>query len=499
VGARVKAEDRWPLLLLPAVPILVVGVLAGGGGALSALAAGVVAGLLVLALYATAYIDLAWLFSGAIALTVFSGHWRMLGFPNLVSPDRLLLGAALIAFLVRDPALGRRPRVRLGWIHVLLLLAAAFALCSAMVAGTVGARTTIFPLLDRFGLVPFLLFTIAPAVFATDRQRRILAGTLTLVGAYLGLMALFQGLGLDVLVYPNYLLGLTEEVQLGRARGPFLDAAINGYALFCCAVVALIAFTTAARPGPRRLALAVAALCIFDLIFTQERSVWVGAVAAALCAGLAAQSLRRRLPQAFVVAAFGVVAAFLLVPGLHARTSERLGDHQTEWDRLNLNKAAENMIVARPLLGFGFGTFRDRSSSYFQQNPDFPLTNTGGELHNVFLASGAELGLIGATVWVVALASAIGGAIFSRGPPELYWWRIGLIAVAVMWLVLANLTPLLQAFPNQLLWLLAGVAWPCRFGWEPLPGRTPPQPINAGEPPSKLITRVPQPKGGTAA
>jgi putative inorganic carbon (HCO3(-)) transporter len=460
--------------------------------------AGVVAGLLVLALYATAYIELAWLFGGAIALTVFSGHWRMLGFPNFVSPDRLLLGAAIVAFVVRDPSLGRRPRVRLGWIHALLLLAATFALCSAVVAGTAGERATIFPLLDRFGLVPFLLFTIAPAVFATDRQRRILAGILTVVGAYLGLMALFQGLGFDVLVYPKYLLGLTEEIQLGRARGPFLDAAINGYALFCCAVVAMIASTTTARIWPRRLALAVAALCIFDLIFTQERSVWVGAVAAALCAGLAAPSLRRRLPQALVVAALGVVAAFLLVPSLHARTSQRLGDHQTEWDRLNLNKAAENMIVARPLLGFGFGTFRDRSSSYFQQSPNFPLTNTGGELHNVFLANGAELGLVGAAIWGLALALAIGGAIFTRGPPELYWWRIGLIAVAVMWLVLANLTPLLQAFPNQLLWLLAGVAWPWRFEWEPAPAEERPRPINAGEPPLKPLARLPQPKGGSA-
>jgi putative inorganic carbon (hco3(-)) transporter len=477
---RVQVEDRWPLLLLPAVPLLVAGLYFGGAGAKLAIAAGVVALLLILVLYATAYVDLAWLFSGAIALTLFSGNWKHVGFPNLVSPDRLLLAVALVAFLARDPALGRRPRIRFSWVHGVLLLAAMFALCSAVAAGTIGEKSTIFPLLDRFGFVPFVLFTVAPTVFATRRQRQILAGTLTAVGAYLGLVALLQGLGLDPLVYPRYLLTLGEEAQQGRARGPFLDAAINGYALFSCAVAGMVARTMTDRQWPRRLAMAVAVLCIFDLLFTQERSVWVGAAAGALCAGLASRDLRRRLPLALGAAVLGIVCAFVLLPGLRAQTSQRLGDHQTEWDRLNLNKAAENMIQARPLLGFGFGTFREQSSDYFQQNPNFPLTNTGGELHNVFLANGAELGLLGTTLWALGLALAIGGAVLVRGPPELYWWRIGLIAVVVMWLVMANLTPLLQAFPNQLLWLWAGVVWPWRYECATAPAAARPRPSVGG-------------------
>ncbi|HET6999122.1 MAG TPA: O-antigen ligase family protein [Solirubrobacterales bacterium] len=460
---RLQTEDRWPLLLAPLIPILL-GALAVGGASAELLLAVALAGALVIAgLYLTAFVDIAWLFSGAVAMTLFSGHWRDLGFPGLLSPDRLLLVVAFVVFLLRDPSLGRRAYFRLTPTHVVLVLAAAFAICSAVAAGTIAETSTLFPLLDRFGLVPFLLFAAGPVAFASEHQRRILLGTFLAIGAYLGLTSLFTGLGLDSLVFPRYIVELGPEVQAGRARGPFGDSAINGVALFYCAVAAAVAYVTIPKTWVRNLALAIGALCVFDLIFTQQRSVWIGALAAALCAAAAAPPLRRRLPLALGLAAVALLAAFVLVPGLHQQTTERIGNQRTEWDRLNLNKAATNMIAERPLLGFGLGTFKEKSGPYFEQDQDFPLTNTTGELHNVFLSNATQLGLLGASIWLLGLVLAVGGAIAMRGPPQLYPWRIGLLAIAVMWLVVANLVPMVQAFPNQVLWLWAGVVWPWRY------------------------------------
>jgi putative inorganic carbon (hco3(-)) transporter len=470
-----RIEDQWPLYLAPLLPLALLGLLATGTSPGLVVATAVAGVLVIAALYVATAVDVAWVFSASIALTLFSGHWRELGFPNLISPDRLLLLVGIIVFLLRDPALGRRPYVRLTPTHFVLVLAAALAICSGVAAGTIGEKSTLFPLLDRFGIIPFLLFTIAPAAFATERQRRILAGTLLAVGVYLSLTSILEGLNLDGLLFPHYLAEMSGEVQAGRARGPFLDAAVNGLALFNCAIASLVGYVTFAGKRARTLALAVAGLCIFALIFTQERSVWVGAVAGLLCAGLASPQLRRRLPLAALAIVAGIAVAFVLVPGLQQRTVERIGDQRTEWDRLNLNKAAENMIEARPLFGFGLGTFQAKSPSYFEQNQNFPLTNTGGELHNVFLSTAAELGLVGVATWVLALFLAVGGAIIVRGPPELYPWRIGLIAIAVMWLVVANLTPLVQGFPNQLLWLWAGVVWPWRYALVPAADQTEPK------------------------
>ena len=468
---RLHVEDHWPLLLLPLAAILLGGLAAGGASTQLLLAAGIVSGLVLAGLWLTALIDVAWLFSFAIALALFSGHWRDVGLPSLVSPDRLVLCAAFVVLLLRDPELGRRPYFRFTLAHAVLLAAAAYAICSAIAAQTIGHSGALFPLLDRFGLVPFLLFAAGPLAFATEHQRRILLGTLLAVGAYLGLTALCEGLGLNSLLFPHYLATLGTEVQEGRARGPFGDAAVNGVGLFYCAVAAAVAYATIPRPGVRRLALAVGALCLFDLIFTQERSVWLGALAGIACAAAMAPQLRRRVAIGGAVGALALVVALVAIPGLRQQSLERIGDQRTAWDRLNLNGAAENMIGARPLFGFGYGTFKTESAPYFQLDPDFPLTNPGGELHNVFLSTAVELGLLGALLWLAAGLLAIGGAVLVRGPPELYSWRVGLGAMAVMWLLVANLVPMLQAFPNYMLWLWAGVVWPWRYAWEPSPAR----------------------------
>jgi putative inorganic carbon (HCO3(-)) transporter len=463
VAARLQTEDRWPLLLAPLVPLVVIALAAAGAANHTIALVAVGGAALIVALLLTAYVDVAWLFSAAIVLTLFSGNWRQLGFPNLVSPDRLMLILAFVVFLLRDPSIGRRPYVRLTRTHAALLVAAAYAVCSAIAAGTIGDRSALAPLIDRFGIVPFLLFLVGPVAFASERQRRILLGTFLAIGAYLGLTGLFEGIGLHALVFPSYIVDSSYGIQPDRARGPFVAAAVEGVALYYCAVAAAVAVATVRQTWVRRLAAAIAALCLFDLIFTLERSIWIGAVVASLIACTMAPALRRYVPAMAVAVAIAVVGALALIPGLHGRASERVSDQLTTWDRLNLNRAAENMVMARPLLGFGAGTFKDRSPPYFQQDPNFPLTNTTGEIHNVFLSNAAELGLVGTVLWLLALLLAVGGAIVIRGPPQLYPWRVGLVAIAVMWLIVSNLVPMVQAFPNQVMWLWAGVVWPWRY------------------------------------
>jgi len=44
-------------------------------------------------------------------------------------------------------------------------------------------------------------------------------------------------------------------------------------------------------------------------------------------------------------------------------------------------------------------------------------------------------------------------------PPGMRAWRTGLLAITLMWLVVANFAPLANVFPNLLLWTWAGVLW----------------------------------------
>src|SRR5207253_1883209 len=84
------------------------------------------------------------------------------------------------------------------------LAAALFAIASAATAGTLFTKAGAFPLLDRFGLLPFAAFAVAPVVFRTARQRQILLVALVVLGAYLGATAVFELAGPKSLVYPRY-------------------------------------------------------------------------------------------------------------------------------------------------------------------------------------------------------------------------------------------------------------------------------------------------------
>jgi O-antigen ligase len=162
---------------------------------------------------------------------------------------------------------------------------------------------------------------------------------------------------------------------------------------------------------------------------------------------------------AVVTGAVGVVLALALIPGLADSARARTEQDRTAWDRRNVATAATRMAAERPLLGFGFNTFAEVSEEYFWQADDIPLTahpDTG--VHNAILANIAELGIVGTTLWLGGILAALITAWTVPGPRDLRAWRIGLLPIAVFWLVLALFTPAAKVIPLLLLLLWAGVA-----------------------------------------
>jgi putative inorganic carbon (hco3(-)) transporter len=405
--------------------------------------------------------DPVWSLSIGIATSVFSGNSQYMGFP--IGPDRILTIAGLLAVAFRTPRASRRSLLRAQPVHWLLALTVLYAVVSACLSGTVFEHSAFFGLLDRLAL-PFVMFFVAPAVFATARQRSVLLATLVVTGGYLGLTTLFEGLGVRALVFPKYILDPSLGIHEGRARGPFLEAVANGLGLYGCGVAAAVAFVTWRSLRRARVAAAIVlALCAVGLVFTLTRAIWIASAAATLAALCATPSSRRLLVPAAAAGTLLVVSTFVLVPGLSARASDREKAQLPVWSRLNLNSAAVRMVEDRPLLGFGWGRFVAASGPYLTQHPSYPLVGAGLEVHNVFLARAVDLGLIGATIWLAGLIAALGVAAVTRGPPEALVWRAGLIALIVNWVIVANFGPLGYAFPNLLVWTWAGVVWRWRL------------------------------------
>lgn len=397
----------------------------------------------------------AWPLSVGLALTAFSGHWHDMGIP--VPLDRLLLAAGILSALVRrwrTTPVGLRTRP----IDWLLVVVALYATCSAVLAGTLDDSGARFVLLDRFSLLGFVLFYVAPSAYAEERDRRILLGVLVALGAYLGLTALFETVGPRSLLFPRYIDDPAVGIHFDRARGPLAEAAGNGLALYACAVAAVIAAATWRQPQVRRLAAAIAVLCLLGTLFTLTRSVWLGAAGGTFMALLAARGTRRYALPALAGGGLAVALVLIMVPGFAAHAERRRTDARPLWDRYNSNAAAQRMVDARPAFGFGWGRFASESGRYYRQGPDYPLTGVR-DLHNVYLSNVVELGLVGTGLWLAALLAAIGTGILRRGPPSLRPWQVGLVAVATCYALAAAATPLGFALPTLLLWAWAGLTW----------------------------------------
>ena len=401
-----------------------------------------------------------WLFSLGVAASVFSGHSGELGLP--IGLDRLLILAAVMAMGLRVPLFGTGHRrtltPRAFALAALLCVVVTAAVLSALWAGTLTDHEPQFALLDRLGIVPFLAFMLAPRLFRTDRERDVLLVVLVGLGLYLGLTAVLEGIGADALVFPRYITDPHLGLHAERARGPFLEAVPNGFALFACAVVGVLA-AARWRGIPRALALVAVVLCAVGIVFTLTRSVWLAAVLGSLAALAMHGRTRRWIVPGAAVGAVLVVGLLAIVPGLAGSTSDRANDQRPVWDRLNSNAAALRMVDERPLAGFGWYRFLEASPTYYRQSDAYPLTGVGVYVHNAFLSNAVELGVPVTLLWIAALVAALAAALSGRASPAEAPWRLALVAIAVSWLVVANFTPMGYAFPHLLLWTWAGVVW----------------------------------------
>lgn len=410
----------------------------------------------------------------ALVLTIFSGSWGSLGLPGFpFVPDRILLVLALAALLLCSPGAVGLPRLRVKGVHLLLALTVLYALGSAASAGTLGTQEGIFDLLDRLGAIPFLMLLIAPAVFAGARERNLLLATLVALGAYLGATAIFEALGPHALVFPNYILEADARSPISQAGGPFRAPISEGFACFACGVAAAIATRQWRTSRWRYAAAAVVGLSALGCFCSLERGVWIAAAAGLLAAGLLAPELRRRLAPAAVVGVLLIGGALVVFPALSSHASERANDRTSVWDRQNQTAAAVRMIAARPLFGFGWDNYRNVSVEYFRQARTYPMTGFSNldvplPLHDTYLSNAVELGLVGSALWLGSVLWGLGGTALRASSAELRPWKLGLVAIAVFFCVLAFFDPLQQNFTELLLWTWAGLCLA-----EPLTGAAP--------------------------
>ena len=460
---RVWLQALLAVLALLAGAALVVGVdrldVHGGTDVMGIL--GLLAGVSLVYLVCTT--EPVYIFTLAIVLTPFAGNWQQLHIPGPAAPDRLLFVIGALSVLCRSYVMGTLPKPRFAAPHLLMALAVGYAAMSAVVWHNLFQKGPGLLLIETFGVLPFISFWLGPVVFPTDRERAILLRALVAMGAYLGFTALIETTGPSALVWPRYILDPNVGLHFGRARGPFVDAVANGVGLYVGAVASAIAtYKWREVRWQRWLAGVICLLCLAGTIMTLERSIWISTAVATLVGLLASRRTRRyAVPVIVGLAALCAVAIFA-IPGLEKNVSQRLSNPESLYDRENATQTAIAMIETKPLLGFGWNQFAARHDNYIRESPNIPLTGQDIVVHNVYLTYAVELGLVGATLWLLAVILGAGGTAITRAPPDLEPWRIGLIALLVFFLIGESAVPP-TVFVNASLWLWAGVVAAARY------------------------------------
>jgi O-antigen ligase len=322
--------------------------------------------------------------------------------------------------------------------------------------GTIQSAEVRFGYWDSYGVMPFLLFTIVPVIYETTERRKILLIAMTFLGAYLGLIAAFQGLRLESLLYPRYIVD-SQFMHYGRAFGPSLQVGSNGLQLFACMTCATILSTQVAGRA-RWASLGVAVLCAAGLFFTMTRSVWIGGIAGILVALWLNRRTRKLILVSAIIVPVAVAGALAFDHTLQQMVLSRLNDAQSAYDRLNAGATALHILQYRPFFGVGYYNFWNVENDWFWQPDTAPIAQTGIEVHNVFLGLAVELGIPGATLWLLSLMGAAKGLV-RRLPlkPEGLIWRQAALGYFVCWLTEAMLLPITYPLPSSMLWVFLGI------------------------------------------
>lgn len=343
-----------------------------------------------------------------------------------VTIDRLfILGVVLVAIL--SWAIGRMPvKAAPNVVRLMVVLLAYFTIslfCTG--AKSVSEASPHFRLAGGY-YFPAIVLMLTYFTVNDEPQIKKICWFFMFFGLYLTFTAWAEHFKVWSLVFPHYISVPEYGIHWGRARGPFLVSASLGITLVFCFFNNL--FLSLRSQGSVKVVLHGANLLMLPAIFfTQTRSVWLAMV---VCTFLWIGLIRRIRSRVTVVA---MLLAGVIVGGAifwsdivsRDRTQGGVTDPYPIYARFGLVKMTLQMCSEHPILGVGFGHFRDYATG-FSQDPTSKYIRFGSRLmeHNNFLSILAEGGIVGLLIYVLMLGAIFRHSLrlYRRIPPDASGW-----------------------------------------------------------------------------
>jgi O-antigen ligase len=313
---------------------------------------------------------------------------------NLLVPLYLVIGAAVVATLLRDwkdPPPGHSPRA-LAWVlAAAVVLYALQALYSEDFSK--GLQNVCFF---------FVPFTIAYRLLReVEWDRRLLRWALIVVGVEAAAFVLVGGVELATrsLFWNDQIIRSNEFHTYFRVNSVFWDPNVYGRYLALVTVIATGALLWARTRNTFWLLSGLILVLWLGLVPTYSQSSFLALLAGLAMLAAIRWSWRWTL-AAVAIGAIGAVLVVLLVGGSGKITSDRLNVDLS--GRGNLVSGGVDLFSERPLQGYGSGSFQAAYREH-RANKDAPVTVS----HTEPVTVAAEQGLLGLLVYLALVAVAL--------------------------------------------------------------------------------------------
>ncbi len=196
----------------------------------------------------------------------------------------------------------------------------------------------------------------------------------------------------------------TESMHPDRFTGPFSNSIVYGLVVSMLLCLALFLYRHCTDRWERAALLAVTGGLLEAIVFSKARVVWLAVPAAMMFLSRRCRPIRP-LAAALIV---GLAGQILLLRAFErAGVSERITDIDSLYCRIAAVATAINMIVHKPMVGFGFGlgTFSNNREAYATAWGDVSLQRVTwtAHPHNEFLNVLVLTGIVGLVIYLVLL------------------------------------------------------------------------------------------------
>jgi len=374
----------------------------------------------------------------------------------------------LIFFFLAQTALRERNLLPITMIETMMILFCLICLISMITTGTIYDREQGLVLRTFFSgfVMPFSIFFLGKHIVDSEQKIKKIFRLLLLIGIYLAVTGIFEHFRLTSLVWPRFIMNPNLGVHFkglvgGRARGPFLQAGVNGTVLGMIFALCVYLIVHESKKSSRIFYSIPIGIVPITIFFTYTRSAWLGFILSLLIVPLFYPRLRKIFFLGLLL-----LVIIVVINWSNVISSDRSVGGVTSsgpiYQRINLYRASARMFMEKPIFGIGFYNFERFSLRYLRRDLDTPLRQQQGA-HDTLVKILVELGLVGIIPILLIYFYIFRHSIsLYRYLPSTPFIGKGLVVMfwgaSIIYIVNMQLFKMFQhLFPNSVIFLLAGV------------------------------------------